>query len=195
MLNLTLSEVDTLFRPGDVVAVEYLHPDPVQEIIRVAEEGQAEHALCCMGGLDVVEAAIIGVQESSLRNYLRGNCRLTVRTANPTPEEAKRALDFWSARVGDPYDIRMVVGMAPILLAKNVLGYFYPAAGEWALCRMPNLLASSNLNTCAELAIKGLRQFRWDAGGDIPSENYDPETLRTDPTLTTKDVLDGAVLI
>jgi len=194
MLSLTLPQVHALFRPADVITVEYLCPDAAQRIISVAEEGQAEHALCCLGGLDIVEAAAIGVQRTSLYNYLKGNCRLTLRRANPVPTiaEARLAGDFWLARVNDPYDWGMILGMAPILLAKNVLGAISPAAGNWALTKMPNRLASSNLNTCAELAIKGLRQFRPAAGGDVPSANYVPETLRTDPTLTTVTILDAA---
>jgi hypothetical protein len=89
----------------------------------------------------------------------------------------------------------MIFGMLPVLFAKNVLSRVSPTLGNWALCRMPNLLANSNLSTCAELAIRGLRQFSRTAGGDVPSINYDPETLRTDPTLTTKVVLNGAVLV
>lgn len=196
-MNVSRADIDVLCRPGDVIAVEYLKRDATSELIGFGEGDPATHALCCLGGLDIVEASITGVIESSLHNYLRGNCRLTIRCARPAPnaEQAKRATDFWLARVNDPYDWGMIFGSIPILLAKHVLGLFSKRAGDWAVRKMPNLLASSNLSTCAELAARGLYEF--DAAVFIRYllDNVNPGILRTDESLNTKAVLDAAVLV
>lgn len=196
-MNITRSEVESLFCPGDVVAVEYLNSGEIQAAIVMAEDGKASHALCCLGGLDIVEASVTGVQASSLRNYLKGNCRLTVRTTLtiPTPEQAQKATSFWKARINDKYDFGMILGMVPILFAKHILGFISVDLGNWALQKMPNLCASSNLSTCAELAAKGLREFDLVALYKYPVENVDPEILRLDPSLNTKAVLDAATFV
>lgn len=195
--KITRADIDVLCRPGDVIAVEYLKKDLTANAISFLEEGSATHALCCMGGLDVVEACITGVTESNLHNYLRGNTRLTVRSTKPAPslEESEKATDFWSARVNDPYDIGMIFGSIPILLAKNFLGFFSKSAGEWAFQKMPNLLGKSNLSTCAELGVRGIREFCPTVFTGYSPENINPEMLRTHPSLDTKAILDGAVLI
>lgn len=197
MNTISRADIDVLCQPGDIIAVEYLKKDSTAELIGLGEGGQATHALCCMGGLDIVEASITGVIESNLHNYLRGNCRLTVRSADPAPtsEQSAKATKYWSDRVNDPYDWGMIFGMVPILLAKHVLGFFSTSASTWALKKMPNLLASSNTNTCAELGARGLREFTLIAFCSYNVENIDPEILRTDPSVHTKAVLEAAVLV
>lgn len=197
MENVTRADIDVLCRPGDVIAVEYLRKDAVADAISFGEGDPATHALCCLGGLDIVEACITGVTESSLRNYLRGNCRLTVRCADPRPDaaQARKATDFWLARVNDPYDLWMIIGCIPVLLAKHILGFFSKAAASWAIKKMPNVLASGNLSTCAELAARGLREFTLTAFRAYEVDGVEPGILRTDASLTTKAVLDGPVLI
>lgn len=196
-MNITRAEVDALFLPGRVVAVEYLKPDATADAIKEGEGDPASHALCCIGGLDIVEASASGVIESNLRNYLRGNCRLTIREASPapTPEEAKKATDFWLARVNDPYDWGMIFGSIPIMLASKVIGIFSKRLADEAVQKMPNLLASSTLSTCAELGARGVRQFTLIAFRGMDVENVNPGVLRTDSSLTTNTVLDGAVLV
>lgn len=196
-MDITRAEVDALFLAGRVVAVEYIHPDATADVIQEGEGDPASHALCCIGGLDIVEASATGVIESNLRNYLRGNCRLTIRSANPapTPEEAKKATDFWLARVGDPYDWQMIFGSIPIMLASKIIGLFSKRLADQAVQKMPNFLASSTLSTCAELGARGVRQFTLIAFKGVDVENVNPGILRTDPSLTTNDVLDGAVLV
>lgn len=199
MNKITRAEVNALVLPGDVIAVRWLKRDLTAVVISDAEGDAkaATHALCGLGGLDIVEAGVLGVVETSLHNYLRGNCELTVRSADPgpTPEQAEKATDFWSARVNDPYDKGMIVGSIPIFLAKHVLGFFSQSAGDWAMRRMPNLLASSNLSTCAELGARGLREFTLIALKSYDVKNVTPEILRTDDTLRTKAVLTAAVLV
>lgn len=197
MREVTQAFIRSLCLPGDVIAVEYLKKDLVAEEIGDAEGGVATHALGCEGGLDIVEATILGVTESNLRNYLRGNCRLTIRCTNPPPteESAERATRFWLARVNDPYDMGMIIGCIPILIAKHILGFFSKELADLAMKKMPNLLASSNLSTCAELCARGLYQFNASVFPGYPFGNITPEILRTDGSLITKGVLDGAVLI
>lgn len=196
-MDITRSEIVALCRQGDVIAVEYLKHDLTSNAISLFEGGSATHALCCLGGLDIVEASITGVIESNLHNYLRGNCRLTIRCADPvpTPMEAKRAADFWLARVNDPYDWGMIFGSVPVLLSHRLLSLFSQKLGAWALQHVPNILGSSNLSTCAELAARGVREFNLIAFRVYSMENVDPEILRTDSSLTTKIVLDAPVLI
>lgn len=196
-MDLTREEVEALFRPGDVVAVEYIKKDITADIIGLAEGDPATHVLCCLGGLDIVEASITGVIESNLHNYLRGNCRLTVRCASPAPtnSEAERAANFWLSKVNDPYDWGMILGSAPVLFAKHALGFFSKDLGDWALSHMPNLLGSSNLSTCAELGARGIREFNLIAFRGYSMENVTPCILRTDPNLETKAVLDAPVLV
>lgn len=199
MNSVTRLQLDGLVRPGDVIAVEYLNPEDIDVIIKFAEKGKASHALCCLGGLDIVEALATAnaVKESSLSDYLKGNCKLTVRCSipDPTPGQAEKAVDFWLARVNDPYDWGMIVGMAPILICQRVIGFFSKKAGIWCAQNLPNFLASKKLNTCAEVATRGLREFSLVALYKYRVENVDPEILRTDPSLRTKIVLDGAVLV
>lgn len=198
MNPVSLADINVLCRPGNVIAVEYLKKGVVAEIISDAEGGgKATHALCCLGGLDIVEASITGVIESNLRNYLRGNCRLTIREAIPAPlgQDSMKAVRFWLARVNDPYDWGMIFGMAPILFAKHVIGFFSESLSEWVIQKMPNLLASSKINTCAELAVRGMKQFSLISFRAYNVENIDPEILRTDSSVNTKAVLDAAVLI
>lgn len=193
----TRSYMEILCRPGYVITVQYLRPDMVASVIGFAENGKATHALCCLGGLDIVEATALGVFETNLHNYLRGNCRLTIRSANPLPttEQAAKATAFWNERVLDPYDWRMIFGTTPIVLLRHTIGLFSRGFSDWAVRHMPNLLASNSLSTCAELAAKGLRQFTLVALKGYYVENVDPEILRIDSTLTTISVLDAPVLV
>lgn len=195
--QITFSEIQALILPGDVIAVEYLRTDLVATGISLAEGGKATHALCCLGALGIVEADLSGVSETSLRNYLRGNCKLTVRSAKPAPftDEAKKATEFWLARVNDPYDTKMILGEGILLVADRLVGLFSEKASAWMLRKVPNVFASKTLSTCAELAARGLWQFSLLAMREYPAGNITPELLRTDDTLLTKAVLDGAVLV
>lgn len=197
MPAISSADIDALCRPGDIITVEYLHPDSVALAIRLGELGKASHVLCCLGGLDIVEASSSGIIESNLHNYLRGNCILTVRRAKPapTPEEAEKATDFWSDRVNDPYDWGMIFGSIPVLFCRLVLGFFSKKLGDWALKNLPNFLASDHLSTCAELGIRGIRKFRPTAFTGYPIANIEPELSRTHPSLHTKAVLVAPVLI
>lgn len=196
-MNITRHEVEKIFLPGRVVAVEYLKKDEVASAISKFEGDPATHALCCMGGLDIVEASASGVIESNLHNYLRGNCRLTVRSARPSPPDAlfSQATKFWSDRVNDPYDWGMILGSIPILIIQKLVAVFSKKAALWVIDHMPNLFASNNLSTCAELAARGLREFSLVAFCNVPVQNVTPAILRDDPTLSTEAILDGAVLM
>jgi hypothetical protein len=194
---ITRAEVDALFLPARVVSVEYLKPDITASLIRVAHRGVgATHALCCMGGLDIVEATAFGVSETNLHNYLRGNCRLTVRESIPaaTPVDASKSTHFWDKRVLDPYDWGMIFGTIPIAIARHIIGFFSQRLGDELTRKMPNLLASSSLSTCAELAARGIREFNPLALSNYDIEDVDPEILRTDDSLRTVAILEGYIL-
>lgn len=195
-MNVTREYVENLVQPGDVISVEYLRTDLVATGISLAEEGRATHALCCLGGLDVVEAAITGVQEVNLRNYLRGNCVLTIRRGDPapTPQEARKVTKFWLERVNDPYDLWMIAGMVFILMGKHLVGLFSERAAAWVIRRVPNVLASRTLSTCAELGARGLWCYDPHLMPYVAGDIY-PELLRVDPSLRTEAVLVGAVLV
>jgi hypothetical protein len=198
MEKITRAQVKDLFLPGRVVSVEYLKKDLTADLIDLAHRGgRATHALCCMGGLDIVEATAFGVSETNLHNYLRGNCRLTVRETRPAPseEQAELATDFWDKRVLDPYDWGMILGTIPIAIARHVIGFFSRRLGDKLTQKMPNLLASSSLSTCAELAARGVRQFNLKAFAKYgDAAKIDPEILRTDNSLRTVVILNGALL-
>ncbi len=197
MSIITRAQIGLLCRPGRVIAVEYLKRDLTADIIELAHNGGATHALCCQGGLDIVEATAFGVSETNLHNYLRGNCRLTIREARPAPtvEQAEKATDFWDKRVLDPYDWGMIFGTIPIAVARHVIGFFSRRLGDAAARQMPNLLASSALSTCAELGVRGLRQFCPGALARYGNPaKVDPYILETDDSLRTCAILVGAVL-
>ncbi len=198
LMKITRAEVEALCQPGRVIAVEYLKHDLTSTLIKIAHNGEgATHALCCMGGLDIVEATALGVFETSLHNYLRGNCRLTVREAIPAPTtvDAMKAVDFWDKRVLDPYDWHMIFGTIPIAFCRHVVGLFSRRLADNLCRKMPNLLASNSLSTCAELGARGVREFNLLAFASYAGvASVDPEILRTDPSLHTVAVLEGAVL-
>jgi hypothetical protein len=197
-MKITRADVAALFLPGNVVAVQYVKKDVSADIIGEAEGNRegATHALCCQGGLDIVEATALGVFETSLHNYLRGNCILTVREAipAPSPSDAALATDFWDKRVLDPYDWPMIFGTLPIVVVRYTVGLFSRGLANSIIHKMPNILASSTLSTCAELAVRGLRQFYPGALASFSFGDIEPEDLRIDPSLNTKSVLIAPVL-
>ena len=197
MNTITRREIDALIAPGYVIAVEYIKKDLIAEVIAFGEDGRATHALCALGGLDIVEATCLGVFETNLHNYLRANTVLTIRKArpNPTQEEAAKATRFWNNRVLDPYDVQMIIGTLPILFAHHVLRFFSHRLAEWALQHMPNMLASSSLSTCAELGARGVQEFNLLAFSGYPLGSINPEILRTTRSLDTVAVLRGMTLV
>jgi hypothetical protein len=197
--NITLEDVDRIFLAGRVVAVTYVDRDLTADVIGEAEGNLrgATHALCCMGGLDIIEATAFGVAETNLKNYLKGNCILTVREAIPQPSEwtAKHATYFWNDRVLDPYDWGMIFGTLPVVIVRHTIGLFSRGLSDYICQRMPNLLASSSLSTCAELAVRGLRKFYQGALGNFSLGEIEPEDLRIDSSLNTVAVLVSPVFV
>lgn len=197
-MDITRSEIEEMCRPGDVIAVEYIQRDTTATIISLAEDGgKATHALCCLGGLDIVEASISGVIESNLGNYLRGNCRLTIRsTINPpTPGQQEKVCNFWLSQVNHKYDWGMVIGYVPVIVLKKLVGLFSKNLSDQIVHKFPNMIANSNLSTCAELAALGLHEFDLISFHSYNLENVTPEILRTDSSLITKIVLNAATLV
>lgn len=192
--SITRAQVADLCRPGRVITVEYLNLTAVAIGIRLAEHGKASHALCCIGGLDIVEAAVGGVQESNLHNYMRGNCNLTVRGLDLSDEQADTVTNFWSDRVNDPYDMGMIFGEAFILGLSNTVGLVSKPAAMWVLDHVPNALASSHLSTCAELGARGLDRVQPGLFDPLPLSVMDPEILRTTLKVKTFGVLEAPVL-
>lgn len=195
MTQLTRAQIEAAVRPGDVILVHYVKKNVVAAGIQFFEEGKASHALCCLGGMDVVEADLGGIMRTSLDSYLRGHCRLTVKRLRPEPTDrevvAMRA--YWLSRVGDPYDVAMILGMVPILVIRKLLHPLSPAFARWAARQLPNLMGSLTLNTCAELWVRGVRMAKRVLLTAYKPDNCTPETILRDPHLEIVQVWDSPV--
>jgi hypothetical protein len=112
-----------------------------------------------------------------------------------TALEAQKTINFWLARVNDPYDWGMILGSAPIFLVKLLIGLFSERLAAKTVRHMPNFLAHSNLSTCAELGIRGMRVSRQTVLTGYEPEKVDPEILRTHPGLHTDAVLVAPILV
>lgn len=197
MTKLTRAQVDGLIKPGDVILVHYLKKDIVAVGIQFFSEGQASHAICSLGGLDAVEADAGGVMHSNLDTYLRGHCRLTIKRLHPAPtqDELKAMKSYWLARVGDPYDFGMILGMVPIFIARRFLHHFSASLARAVVRNWPNLFGKHNLNTCAELWVRGVRASKRRVLDQYDPENVAPEILMRDAKLEMVAVYEAPILV
>lgn len=198
-MRLTLEQIRKTVQPGDIVVVHYLHGGVVAAGIQFASKGTASHALCCLGGNEVVEALIGGVAHSYLDNYLRGECRLTIKRLRPNLEhgEAAKVCDYWRSCISHPYDLGMILHVALVTPIKRVVLPIFPPLGRLLLRAVGHLpFASTTLSTCAELGARGLRLARPKFLRAYAPEDITPEVLLRDATgLDTVVVWDAPVIV
>ncbi len=179
-MNLTKAQIAKTLKPGDVILVHYLKKNMVSVGIQFASGGTASHALCCIGGLEIVEADLGGIMHTYLDNYLTGKCRLTVKRLRPilTEQETKEVVAFWKTRISDPYDIGMIVHVAATTPIRRLILPIFPPLGRFLLRTMGRFsVASHTLSTCAELCARGLRAARPKFLAEYDQEDITPEVL------------------
>lgn len=197
-MRLLRSQVEAALRPGDVILVHYLKGGIVAAGIQFASGGLASHALCCLGGLEVVEADIGGVMHTFADNYMTGKCRLTVKRLRPalSAAEAADVCAFWRSRVSDPYDLGMIVHVAATVPIRKFVLPLCPPLGRFLLRTLGRFtVADHRLSTCAELAARGLRAARPRFLKAYDQEDITPEVLLRDASsLETVVVWEAPVL-
>lgn len=198
MTKITRAQVEKLFQPGDLVVVHYLKENLVSAGIQFASRGTASHILCCLGGMEIVEALIGGVSHSYLDNYLKGNCRLTIKRMRPPLDhrEVAGVCLYWRSCVSNPYDVGMIAHVAAEFPVRWIVMPICPPLGRFLLRALGRLSwASHTLSTCAELGARGIRVARKKFLKTYDPEDITPEVLLRDvASLETIAVLEGAVL-
>ncbi len=197
-MKITRAQIEKLFQPGDIVVVHYLKENFVSAGIQFASRGRATHALCSLGGMEIVEALIGGVSHSYLDNYLKGQCRLTVKRMKPPLDhrEAAGVSLYWRSCISQPYDLGMIAHVAACAPVRWLVLPVFPPLGRFLLRALGRLSwASHTLSTCAELGARGLRVVRPKFLKNYDPEDITPEVLLRDvASLETVAVLEGAVL-
>lgn len=198
-MRLTRAQIADIIRPGDGILVHYLEPNIISVGIQFASKGTASHALCCLGGMEIVEADIGGVMHTYLDNYLTGKCRLTIKRLRPELDhgDAARACDYWRSCISQPYDMGMI---AHTILVTPVRRWIQPIChplGRFLLRAIGILpLASHRLSTCGELIARGWRTVRPKFLRGYDAEDILPEVLLRDAAgLEIVAVWDAPVLI
>lgn len=196
--RLTRKQIEETLKPGDVILVHYVKKGVVSAGIQFASGGLASHALCCLGGMEIIEADIGGVMHTLLDNYLTGKCRLTVKRLRPAlySHEAAQACAFWRSKISDPYDLGMIVHSAVVFPIRRFLLPVCPPLARLLLQLCGRFtVASHDLSTCAELYARGLRQPRPKFLAAYDQEDITPEVLlRNARSLTTVAVWDEPML-
>lgn len=182
-MKLTRAQINAAIRPGDVILVHYLKGGMVAAGIQFASGGTASHALCCLGGMHVVEADIGGVMHTFLDNYLTGKCRLTVKRIEPEllPHEAAKVCDYWRSCISNKYDLGMILHVALVFPVRRFLLPVLPRMAKimlWLIGCLP--LASTKISTCAELGARGLRKERPRFLRSHDDDEITPEVLLRD---------------
>jgi hypothetical protein len=179
---ITLAQVHHLFRPLSVVFVRYLDQDLTARAIELGEDGNASHVLCCLGGLDIIEADIGGIMHTNLDTYLRGQCHLTIK--RPRHALSAGATDdverYWLGTVGAKYDVGRIVGLLPVMAARAAVRPFSARAARWVEAHVPNLLASRTLNTCDVEYVRGIRKGWPEFLEHFPAAAMTPRKLERD---------------
>lgn len=198
-MRLTPAQIKETVHPGDLIIVQYLDPNVVAVGIQLATGGRASHVLCCLGGLEIVEADIGGVMHTYLDNYLKGKCRLTVKRLYPelSHYEAAKVCDYWRGCISQPYDIGMILHVALASPVRRLILPIIPPLGRLLLRIISWLpIASNKLSTCAELGAIGLRQSRPKFLRNYDSNDITPEALLRDATsLRSVVVWDSPVIV
>lgn len=197
--KLTREQIEQTVKAGDIILVHYLKGGVVAAGIQFASGGKASHALCCLGGMEIIEADIGGVMHTFLDNYLTGKCRLTVKRITPSlnPAELAETLGFWRSKVSDPYDYGMIAHVAATWPVRHLILPVCPPLGRLILRGLSRIsVASTKLSTCAELCARGLRAGRAKFLSEWSQEDITPEVLlRNARSLQTIAVWDAPVLV
>lgn len=198
MNKITRSQIAKLFQPGDLVIVHYIHGGVVAAGIQFFSGGKASHVLCCLGGMEIVEADIGGVMHTLLDNYLTGKCRLTIKRCRPGLDhrEVSGALMYWRSCISQPYDLAMIAHVFAAWPARKIVMPICPPLGRLLLRALGRMsFASHTLSTCAELGARGLRIPRSKFLKGYDAEDITPEVLLRDAAgLETIAVLEAPVL-
>lgn len=197
-MKLTRTQIAATVKPGDLIVVHYLHPGFVGAGIQFASGGTASHALCCLGGMEIVEADIGGVMHTYLDNYLTGKCRLTIKRLRPelSHYEAGDVCTYWRSCISNTYDLGMIVHAALVSPVRRLLAPRLPRLARVLLRLIGRIpLASHTLSTCAELGARGERRARPRFLKLYAPEDITPEVLLRDAAgLETVAVWDEATL-
>lgn len=198
-MKLTRAQILATIKPGDLIVVHYIHPGIVGAGIQWASGGKASHALCCLGGMEIVEADIGGVMHTYLDNYMTGKCCLTIKRLRPnlSAYEASLACAYWRSRISYDYDLGMIVHSALVAPVRRFLAPRLPRMSHFLL-RLIGLipLASATLSTCAELGARGARKPRPSFLRHYAPDDITPEVLLRDATgLETVAVWYEALLV
>ncbi len=197
-MKLTRAQVVATLRPGDVVLVHYLKLNLVSAGIQFASGGLASHALCCLGGLEIIEADIGGVMHTLIDTYLQGQCRLTIKRPRPPMDhrQAAAACTYWRACISQDYDIGMIVHVAATFPIRRMILPVCPPLGRFLLRVLGRVsFARHDLSTCAELYARGLRAALPKFLRTYDPEDITPEVLLRDAAgLETVVVWEGATM-
>lgn len=198
-MKLTRTQILATIKPGDLIVVHYTHPGFVGAGIQFASGGNASHALCCLGGMEIVEADIGGVMHTYLDNYLTGKCRLTIKRLRPALShyEAADVCAYWRGCISNTYDVGMIVHAALVAPVRRFVSPRLPRVARLLLRVIGMIpLASATLSTCAELGARGERKARPRFLKLYAAEDITPEVLLRDAAgLETVAVWDEATLV
>lgn len=198
-MHLTRDQILELIQPGDVILVHYMQAGLVSAGIQFASGGTVSHALCCLGGMEIVEADIGGVMHTYLDNYLTGKCRLTIKRMRPelTQPEMHKVCEYWRSCISQPYDFGMIVHAAIVSPIRRLLMPLCPPLGRFVLKALAKItFADHKLSTCAELGARGLRLVRPKFMRSYDADEITPAALLNDATtLEAVRVLDQPVLV
>ncbi len=199
MTKLTRAQIQKTLQPGDVILVHYLSKNLVSAGIQFASGGLASHALCCLGGMEVVEADLGGVMHSFVDTYMTGKTRLTVKRMRPVLDhrEAAGACVYWRACVSQPYDTFMILHVAAATPIRRLVLPVCPPLGRFLLRALGRISwASHTLSTCAELYARGIKVARQKFLRGYDLEDITPEVLLRDAaSLETVVVWEAPVFV
>lgn len=197
-MRLTRSHIEKTIKPGDIILVHYIKESVISAGIQFASGGTASHALCCLGGMELVEADIGGVMHTMIDNYLTGKCRLTIkRIRKPLfSHEAAQVCAYWRECISNSYDMGMILHVALVAPIRRLVLPVFPPLGRFLMRLIGRIpLASHTLSTCAELGARGLREARPKFLRAYNPEDVTPEVLLRDATgLETVAVWDAPLL-
>ncbi len=198
MNKVTRGQIQKLVQPGDVILVHYLQSNVVSAGIQFVSGGDVSHALCCLGGMEIIEADIGGVMHTYLDNYLKGKTRLTIKRLRPALDhrEAAAVCTYWRSCISNPYDMLMILHVAIVAPIRRFLLPICPPLGRLLLRALGRFtLASHTLSTCAELFARGIKVPRQKFMREYDLEEVSPAVLlRAAVGLEIVAVLEAPVL-
>jgi hypothetical protein len=176
--EVTRRQLVALIQAADGVAVESLRPDAAQAGIQWGVRGRANHFLCLLGALDVVEADITGIAGTLLSNYLRGDCVLKFYRVRPylTEEDRAKVRTYWLDQVGKSYGWGSVFRAAQTTFVRRYVVPVAPQVGRLLLRDLSNVLGHQEPD-CSALWVNGIRQVRPKFFKGWDSSDVTPETV------------------